>query len=153
MNIYTHLGALAIGAVLTFAVQGWRHDAEISRINAEAEKARATAAAWVIGEMDRSARVVAEADKNAIRTVSDANKETDRLRDCIDRGDGCGLRVKVVRAACLPAADQSAGMDNRDSESAELGADARRAYFTLRQRIPVIEQALKVCISATQQAE
>ena len=152
-GLYTHGGALLAGALLAFVVQDWRYDAEISRINAEADKGRAIAAEWVIAQIERNAQVVAESDKKAIRIITDANKETERLRDCIDRGAGCGLRVNVIRANQLPAADKPSGVGTGDVESAELSPDARRAYFTLPARIPALEQALKVCVSATQPAK
>lgn len=151
--LLTHGGALALGLLIAATVQSWRYEARISDAEAAADKARATAAQWVIDEQARSAAVVAAADEQATGVVSNARKETEQLRDCIERGSGCGLRVKVVRtpANCVPEAGSPSGVGDGSSETAELDASSRRAYYTLRDRLPVLEQALKVCVSATQQ--
>lgn len=156
MSLYspllTHGGTLALGLLIAATVQSWRYEAQIADAEAAADKARAVAAQWVIDEQARSAAVVAAADEQATGVVSNARKETEQLRDCIERGSGCGLRVKVVRspANCVPEAGNPSGVGDGGSETAELDADARRAYYTLRDRLPVLEQALKVCVSAAQ---
>lgn len=144
--LYSHAAALVVGALLAVTVQNWRHERDLAQIQSEADAARAHAAEWVIEQ----SRIVADTDQNATRIVTDANREIDELRDCIERGTGCGLRVKVIRTACVPSADTAPGVGVGNVESAELDPAARRAYYTLRQRIPVIEQALRVCLSATQ---
>lgn len=149
----TWMWSAVAGAALAATVQGWRYDAQISRIESTLANERSEAMRWVQAEQERSAAIVAEADEQATGVVSNARKETEQLRDCIERGSGCGLRVKVVRspANCMSETGSSTGVGDGGSETAELDASARRAYYTLRERIPVLEQALKVCVSATQQ--
>ena len=152
--LLTHGGTLALGLLVAATVQGWRYEAQIDRTEAAADKARVTAAQWVIDEQARSASVVRAADEQATGVVSNARKETEQLRDCIERGSGCGLRVKVVRspAKCpnMPEAGTAASVGDGSGEYAELDASSRRAYYTLRERIPILENALKVCVRATQ---
>lgn len=138
------------GAILAATVQGWRYDSRISATEAAADKARAVAADWVVGEMKRSAEVVAAADKEATKVITDARQETEQLRTCIDRGDGCGLRVKVAKCPKMPDTGTTPSVGDGSGEYAELDASSRRAYYTLRERIPILENALKVCVRATQ---
>lgn len=151
--LLTHGGALALGLLIAATVQSLRYGVQIADAEAAADKARAVAAQWVIDEQARSASVVAAADEQATGVITNARKETEQLRDCIERGSGCGLRVKVARspANCMSEAGSSTGVGDGGSETAELDASSRRAYYTLRDRLPVLEQALKVCVSATQQ--
>ena len=139
--LLTHGGTLALGLLVAATVQGWRYEAQIDRTEAAADKARVTAAQWVIDEQARSASVVAAADEQATGVVSNARKETEQLR------------VKVVRSPtnCMSETGTTAGVGDGSIETAELDASSRRAYYTLRDRLPVLEQALKVCVRAAQQ--
>lgn len=133
-----------------WVTNGWRLDERASSLQAVAEHERAEAFRWVVAEQKRSAAEMAIADTNALVEIRREQEKTDKLRDCIERGAGCGLRVKVVRptAQCgnLPETGTAAGVGDRSGEWAELDAHARRDYLTLRSRLPVIEQALKLCV-------
>jgi hypothetical protein len=145
--LVTHGGALALGLLVGWVANGWRLGEQIAQIEATAEHERAEAFRWVAAEQTRSAAEMALADTNALVEVRREQEKTDQLRECIERGTGCGLRVKVTRsAACVSAAGPSAGVGDRGGEWAELDADARRDYLALRARLPVVEQALKLCV-------
>lgn len=146
---------LAFGVVIGWTTAGWRHDAATSRLQAAAEHERAEAFRWVAAEQKRSAATMAVEDARATGEVNHAKQETERLLGCIERGDGCGLRVRVVRTAAkcreLPEAGTTPGVGDRGGEWAELDPATRSSYRALRERLPVIEQALKVCVNAAQQ--
>lgn len=142
--LITHGGAFIIGACAAFWFTDLYHSNKAAQLQATAEHERAEAFRWVAAEQTRSAADMALADTNALIEVK---RQNEKLLDCIERGAGCGLRVKVVRpAACMPEADTATGVGDRGSEWAELDADARRDYLTLRARLPVVEQALKLCV-------
>lgn len=155
--VVTHGGALVLGLAVGWFSNGWRlgeqiaqTDARTARAETAAEHERAEAFRWVIAEQKRSAAEMAVADTNALIEVRREQEKADKLRDCIERGTGCGLRVRVVRPATqcgnLPEADTATGLGDRGGEWAELDSDARRDYLALRARLPVIEQALKLCV-------
>lgn len=145
--LVTHGGAFIIGACAAFWFTDLYHSNKAAQLQAAAEHERAEAFRWVAAEQTRSAAEMALADTNALIEVRREQEKTDQLRDCIERGAGCGLRVKVVRpAACVPEADTAAGVGDRGGEWAELDADARRDYLALRARLPVVEQALRLCV-------
>lgn len=142
--LVTHGGALVLGLLVGWFTNDWRLGEQIALTEAAAEHERAEAFRWVAAEQTRSAAEMALADTNALMEVK---RQNEKLLDCIERGAGCGLRVKVVRsAACVPEAGAAAGMGDRGGEWAELDADARRDYIALRARLPVVEQALKLCV-------
>lgn len=145
--LVTHGGALVLGLLVGWFTNGWRLGEQIAQTEAIAEHERAEAFRWVAAEQARSAADMALTDTNALIEVRREQEKTDQLRDCIERGAGCGLRVKVIRpAACVPEAGTVAGVGDRGGEWAELDADARRDYLALRARLPVVEQALKLCV-------
>ena len=148
--LYTHAAAMVLGALASWWLTDLAADAAASKLQAAAEHERAEAFRWVTAEQTRSAAEMALADTNALIEVKREQEKTDQLRDCIERGAGCGLRVKVVRTAAqcgkLPEAGTPTGLGDRGSEWAELDADARRDYLALRARLPVVEQALKLCV-------
>jgi hypothetical protein len=145
--VVTHGGAFIIGACAAFWFTDLYHGNKAAQLQATAEHERAEAFRWVAAEQTRSAADMALADTNALIEVKREQEKTDQLRDCIERSHGCGLRVKVVRgAACVSETDTTAGVGDRGGEWAELDADARRDYLALRARLPVVEQALKLCV-------
>lgn len=146
----THGGALLLGAAAGWWFTDLAADAAASKLQAATQHERAEAFRWVAAEQKRSVAEMAVADTQALAEVRREQEETDKLRDCIERGNGCGLRVKVVRAATqcgnMPETGTPAGVGDRGGEWAELDADARRDYLALRARLPIVEQALKLCV-------
>lgn len=147
---YLAAGALVLAFGMGWVSNGWRMGEQAAQLQTAAAHERAEAFRWVAAEQKRSAAEMAIADTNALTEVKREQEETDKLRDCIERGAGCGLRVKVVRPAAqcgnLPETGAAAGVGHRGGKWAELDADARRDYLALRSRLPVIEQALKLCV-------
>lgn len=83
---------------------------------------------------------------DAANSIQKANNETQTLRDCIDSGHGCGLRIHV--AATIPSASGatvSEAASAGDAGYAELAPDARSAYFTLRTAINTVQGQLAAC--------
>lgn len=155
--VVTHGGALVLGLVVGWFSNGWRlgeqiaqTDTRTARAETAAEHERAEAFRWVIAEQKRSAAEMAVADTNALIEVRREQEKTDKLRDCIERGTGCGLRVKIVRtpAQCgnLPETGAAAGVGDRGGEWAELDPATRRDYYTLREQLAVVQRAAKLCV-------
>jgi len=148
---YLAAGALALAFGAGWVSNGWRLGEQAAELQLAAEHERAEAFRWVQSEQKRSAAAMAVADTHALAEVRREQEEADRLRACIDRGDGCGLRVRIVRtpAKCenVPEAGAAAGVGDRGGEWAELDPAARTDYFALRGRLVAVEQALRLCVS------
>lgn len=148
--LITHGGAFIIGACASFWFTDLYHSNKAAQLRATAEHERAEAFRWVAAEQKRSAAEMAIADTNALIEVRREQEETDKLRDCIERGAGCGLRVKVVRtpAQCgdVPEAGTAAGVGDRGGEWAELDRGTALRILRLESGIRVAQQALKLCV-------
>lgn len=148
--LITHGAAMVVAGTLSFLVTDLIHSAKADRLQAAVEQERAEAFRWVAAEQERAADAMAQADKQALERIAHENEEVERLRDCIERGTGCGLRVKVVRtpAQCgdVPETGTAAGLGDRSGEWAELSRSTSLDILALRSRLPVIEQALKLCV-------
>lgn len=151
LRAYIALGLITASFLSGWHANGWRLGERAAQLEAAAEHERAEAFRWVASEQKRSAATMAVADTQALLEVRREQEEADRLRDCITAGAGCGLRVKVTRAAAqctdVPEASATPGMGDRASEWAELDAGSQQAYFALRDRIPRLEQALMLCVA------
>lgn len=145
---------MAFGLLSSWWMTDTYHSSKASRLALAAGHERAEAFRWVASEQKRSAAAMAVADTEALAEVRGVQEEAKRLLGCIDSGHGCGLRVKVVRspAKCgeLPETASAPGMGSGSGEWAELDRAAQQAYFSIRERIPVIEQALRLCVSQWQ---
>ena len=139
----------AAGFLAGWQVNGWRLESNAASEALNVAYARAEAVEIANAEQRRRSEQMAAEDARATAEVNHARQEAARLRACIDRGNGCGLRIKVqpVRCESVPAPGTASGVGDRGGEWAELDADARSAYFALRDRLPVVEQALKTCVS------
>lgn len=150
MNQYAII-AVAIGAFSAGAlVNGWRLG----------EQMQAERNSWTEAEQQRTDKERAEADARALEVwVADQNAQKEiterenRLSEferCIAAGRGCGLRVRVKACPSLPAGE-AAGVGAGAEQTAELDDSARSDYRTLRSGIGRLEEALKVCVSASAQ--
>lgn len=149
--VWSHLGMFAAGAALATVITGWRHDAEVNAL--KLEQANATIEAADVAERKRKALEyrIATADTAAQGEIGSAQNQIDQLNRCITAGAGCGLRVKVKYqpGQCVPGA-AVAGVGDRGEQTAELDDVSRQDYSALRLGIVRVEQALKVCVDATQ---
>jgi len=101
---------------------------------------------------------LAAKDKEYTKQLQDAHSETNTLRDCIDNGS-CGLRVQAKCPASAtkpatqvlpgPATPASVGND----AGPELTADARQAYYSLRDGIATVTKQLAYCQAAVTAAQ
>lgn len=137
------LAALAIG--MSFAAgwqaNGWRLGEQIAAQTAEQQHTAKVQA-------DAKALDIWVADQHAQVKIQEANDETERLERCIASGHGCGLRVKTVARTC---SDPATGVDSGTQSTAQLDPSVGPDYRTLRAGIVRLEQALKVCVRATEQ--
>lgn len=122
---------------------------KVAEARREAEEARREVAEAAVAERARVVAIRAEIEKETWTRISDAKKEAERLRGCIDSGHGCGLRVKITPPACpdVSAPGTATSVGDGGGEWAELDADARLAYFALRDRVETVEGALRMCVS------
>lgn len=90
---------------------------------------------------------VARAEKNRedyLTRLKGAEDETEKLRDCIDNGRGCGLRVRTVQTKC-PVSEANPGADGTEAGYAELDPSARQSYYALRNGIIQLESLYAWC--------
>lgn len=108
-----------------------RDTARSERDTAQLEVTGLREAARISGEMlaDRD-----EIDRTRTQELNHARSENADLRRAVDAGTQ-RLRVKAVCPATVPAKTGTGGVD--DGATAELSADARSDYFTLRDQLAV----------------
>ena len=137
-----------------WAVNGWRLGEQISASAADAERQRTEAARWAMAEQERSAAAMRQADTQAQQRIAEKDEQLSAFERCIRDGHGCGLRVKVVTAACpgVPEAGGAAGVGGGSQQSAELADSVGPDYRALRTGIVRLEQALKVCVDAAERS-
>lgn len=133
------LGALLVAGGTWFMfdrVLQQRDSARSERDAAQSEVAGLREAARIYGERLATA---ATNDAKHTQELSNALKANQELRDSVDRGD---QRLQL-NATCTIAgrADPGAG-GVADAGSPELTADARQAYYTLRDQLAVSRQMI-----------
>ena len=143
MNQYAII-AVAIAAFSAGAlVNGWRLGEQMqTERNEWAEQRRA--------EADARALEVWAADQHAQKEITDRENRLSEFERCIAAGRGCGLRVRVKACPGVPTGE-AAGVGAGAEQTAELDDSARSDYRTLRTGIGRLEEALKVCVSASAQ--
>lgn len=157
LKALTYAAAFGAGLLVAGVTQDWRYgevvanaERDVSAAAAAASAAHSEAMRLVLAEQALSSNKMSESDKAATEVISDVQEETNRLRDCIDSGRGCGLRVKVVRspaATCMQEADPTTSVGDQGGEWAELSPDARRNTYALRTQLAVTQEALRVCVN------
>lgn len=152
MNPYV----IAVAAALAFGAgwtsNGWRLGERMAENDRATTLAQSKAQAAMIEVERLAAENTAAADGVAQQEISADEKRLAELERCIAAGAGCGLRIKVrtvPAAACMPTGD-AAGVGTGGGQTAELAAELGPDYRALRTGIVRLEQALAVCISATQ---
>ena len=120
--------ALMLCVVFLYSVWGQLND---DLYRARHEVAELREAARISGEMlaDRD-----EIDRTRTQELNHARSENADLRRAVDAGTQ-RLRVKAVCPTTVPAKTGTGGVD--DAATAELSADARSDYFTLRDQLAV----------------
>lgn len=116
-------------------LQGQRDTARAERDAAQYEASGLREAARITGEMLAARDAI---DRNRTQELTDARTEIDALR--LDVADGRQrLRVK---ATCSTTPDTTAAGGVADAGTAELAADARPDYFTLRDQLALSTQMI-----------
>lgn len=139
MTPYAIAAALALGLFAGWQANGWRYEAKI----AERDKAEQAA-------KDQQALELWVADQHAQKEITDRENRLSEFERCIAAGRGCGLRVRVKACPSLPSGEAS-GVGSGAEQTAELDDSARSDYRTLRLGIGRLEEALRVCVSASAQ--
>lgn len=117
-------------------LQGQRDTARAERDAAQYEASGLREAARISGEMIAARDAI---DRNRTQELNDARTEIDALR--LDVADGRQrLRVK---ATCSSTTSNATGAGSvADAGTAELAADARPDYFTLRGQLALSKQMI-----------
>jgi len=117
-------------------LQEQRDTARAERDAAQYEVDGLREAARISGEMIASRDAI---DRNRTQELNDARTEIDTLR--LDVADGRQrLRIKATCSVTPPAGTGASGV--ADAGTAELAADARPDYFTLRDQLALSKQMI-----------
>lgn len=117
-------------------LQGQRDTARAERDAAQYEADGLRKAARISGEMIASRDAI---DRNRTQELNDARTQIDTLR--LDVADGRQrLRFKATCRVTTPATTGAGGV--ADAGTAELSADARPDYFTLRDQLALSKQMI-----------
>ncbi|PQP06322.1 lysis protein [Pseudomonas frederiksbergensis] len=117
-------------------LQGQRDTARAERDAAQYEADGLREAARISGEMIASRDAI---DRNRTQELNDARTEIDTLR--LDVADGRQrLRIKATCSVTTPDITGTGGV--ADAGTAELAADARPDYFTLRDQLALSKQMI-----------
>ncbi len=117
-------------------LQGQRDTARAERDAAQDEASDLREAARISGEMIAARDAI---DRNRTQELNDARTEIDALR--LDVADGRQrLRVKATCSSTPSNATGTGGV--ADAGTAELAADARPDYFTLRDQLALSKQMI-----------
>ncbi|WP_409312718.1 lysis system i-spanin subunit Rz [Pseudomonas putida] len=130
---------LLLMALLSWAV--WDYKAQLETVRSERDQALVDLDA-VIQVANANAERLAQAkdlDKKHTQELSNARDTNDALRRAVDDRDK-RLLVKATCATHVPAVTGTAGV--ADGATAELAADARSDYFTLRDQLAVSKQMI-----------
>ena len=131
---------LVITGLLTWCAVDWvadqRDDARRERDSAQSEVSGLREAARISGEM-LAARD--QGDKKNTEELNHVRAENDALRLAVDDGR---QRLRI-RATCRPAVPTTTGAASvADAGTAELAAEARPDYFTLRDQLALSRQMI-----------
>ena len=117
-------------------LEGQRDTARAERDAVQYEVDGLREAARISGEMIASRDAI---DRNRTQELNDARTEIDTLR--LDVADGRQrLRIKATCSVTPPAGAGAGGV--ADAGTAELAADARPDYFTLRDQLALSKQMI-----------
>lgn len=131
--------SLLLIALLNWAV--WNYKAQLETVQSERDQALVDLKA-VIQVANANSERLAQAkdlDKKHTQELNDVRNANQVLRRAVDDRDQ-RLLVKATCAASLPAIPGAAGL--ADGGTAELAADARSDYFTLRDQLAVSKQMI-----------
>ncbi|MGG2018896.1 lysis system i-spanin subunit Rz [Pseudomonas sp. S8] len=120
------------------ALEGQRDEARRERDSAKWEASGLREAARISGEMLAERDAI---DQRNIKELTDAHTENKRLRHAVDDG----TRRLRIRATCPATGSVSATAGAArvaDAGRAELAADARQDYFTLRDQLAQSRQMI-----------
>lgn len=131
---------LVLTSLLAWCAFDWvadqRDDARRERDSAQSEVSGLREAARISGEMLATRDQV---DQKNTEELNHARAENDALRRDVDDGR---QRLRI-RATCRPPVPSATGAASvADAGSAELAADARSDYFTLRDQLALSRQMI-----------
>jgi hypothetical protein len=149
---------VAAGAYVTHAVDAKKiATLQASYANQESERNKQLLSdyATAVQQRDAMQKSADAAALDAANKLKVANDETEKLRTCVNSGNGCGLRVHVVTR--IVASASGAAMPEAASDSAAgyafLAPDAGSAYFALRSAINAVEAQLTACKAYARQMQ
>ncbi|MDX9679338.1 lysis protein [Pseudomonas zeae] len=115
-----------------------RDDARRERDTTQREVSGLREAARISGEMLAERDAI---DQRNTQELTDARTENDRLRGAVDDGTG-RLHVRATCPTGQPVPATAGAARVADAGRAELAADARQDYFTLRNQLALSRQMI-----------
>lgn len=146
MNPYAIAAICAASLATGWIANGWRLGEQMQSERNEwsaAEQRRRD-------EADARALEVWVADQHAQKEITNRENRLSEFERCIAAGRGCGLRVRVKACPGVPTGE-TAGVGAGAEQTAELAPELGPDYRALRAGIGRLEEALKVCVSASAQ--
>ncbi|EKH3656418.1 lysis protein, partial [Escherichia coli] len=130
---------ICIIVCLSWAVNHYRDNAITYKVQRDDTKTKLSQANATITDMQQRQSDVAALDAKYTKELADAKAENDALRDDVAAGRR-RLRIKAVCQSVREATTAS-GVDN--AASPRLADVAERDYFTLRERVMVMQKQLE----------
>ena len=130
---------ICIIVCLSWAVNHYRDNAIAYKEQRDKKVSELKQAIATIADMQQRQRDVAALDAKYTKELADAKAENDALRDDV----AAGRRRLHIKAVCqsVREATTASGMDN--AVSPRLADVAERDYFTLRERVMVMQKQLE----------
>ena len=117
-------------------IEGQRDTARSERDSAYVEVVGLREAARISGEM------LADRDENDLTRTKALNHALSEINDLRRAVDGGGKRLLVKATYSTPKPDQTGSGRVADAATAELAADARSDYFTLRNQLALSHEMI-----------
>ena len=130
---------ICIIVCLSWAVNHYRDNAITYKVQRDDAKTKLSQANATITDMQQRQSDVAALDAKYTKELADAKAENDALRDDV----AAGRRRLHIKAVCqsVREATTASGVDN--AASPRLADVAERDYFTLRERVMVMQKQLE----------
>ena len=130
---------ICIIVCLSWAVNHYRDNAITYKVQRDDTKTKLSQANATITDMQQRQSDVAALDAKYTKELADAKAENDALRDDV----AAGRRRLHIKAVCqsVREATTASGVDN--AASPRLADVAERDYFTLRERVMMMQKQLE----------
>ena len=130
---------ICIIVCLSWAVNHYRDNAITYKAQRDNVKEKLNQATAIITDMQIRQRDVAALDAKYLKELADAKAENDALRDDV----AAGRRRLHIKAVCPPVREATSASSVDNAVSPRLADTAERDYFTLRERLVMMQAQLE----------